>query len=62
MTRPEAFAALASMAVSIDEPTEADAIARLRERVAAGPSELRDALAELGARALLQAREDRAVR
>ena len=59
MTRDEALAALRRPAATIHEPTADQAVARLLERISghADAEALRDALVELGARALLEARE-----
>ena len=51
--RAEALAHLRRLAVGINEPTEAEAVERLLERVASAEPEARAALLELGARAIL---------
>lgn len=53
MTRAEAHAALAKLALGICEADEEQAAARLVERLAGAEPELRAALLEVGARALI---------
>ena len=53
-THDEALAVLRRLAVGITEPTEDEAVQRLIERVATAEPEVRAALLELGARAVLR--------
>lgn len=53
MTRDEAHAALRKLALGISEADDEQAAARLVERLAGAEPELRDALLEVGAKALL---------
>ncbi len=54
MERAEAIALVRRLAVDIHEPTEEEAVARLLERVSQAEPEVRSALVEVGARAVLR--------
>lgn len=54
MERAEALALVRRLAVDVHEPTEEEAVARLLERVANAAPELKAALVELGALAVLR--------